>query len=313
MPSGVERKVVLVTRHSRLEELVVRHQTLAQAQFYIEHLGGDFADYRREHEAYAAAKQETIAALGAHGRYQAIDRAFLPNFLFGPDDIVVALGQDGLVANTLKYLDGHPTIGLNPEPARYDGVLLPFRPHELPAVLRDVVVGKRPMKAVSMAEARLSDGQVLDAVNDLFVGPQSHTSARYEIALGERHEVQSSSGLIVATGMGSTAWLKSIVTGAMGVAAAYAADHTAPASSYAPLPWDSEVLQFAVREPFPSRSSQASLICGRIERAEALRLRSLMPEGGVIFSDGIEADRLAFTAGMEAKIALSSRRGQLVV
>jgi NAD kinase len=313
MPSGVERKVVLVTRHSRLEELVVRHHTLAQAQFYIEHLGGDFADYRREHEAYAAARHDTLAALVAHGRYQAVDRAFLPNFLFGPQDIVVALGPDGLIANTLKNLDGHPTNGVSPEPARYDGVLLPFTPRDLPAVLRDVVADKRPLKTVSMAEARLSDGQALNAVNDLFVGPQSHTSARYEIALGKHHEVQSSSGLIVATGMGSTAWLKSIVTGAMGVAAAFTADHAAPASSYAPLPWDSEMLQFAVREPFPSKSSQASLVYGRIGRSAALRLRSLMPDGGVIFSDGIEADRLAFTAGMEATIALAARKGQLVV
>src|SRR5258708_12339117 len=35
-------------------------------------------------------------------------------------------------------------------------------------------------------------------------------SALYDIALGDRHESQSSSGLIVATGLGSSAWIKSI-------------------------------------------------------------------------------------------------------
>jgi len=312
MSSGVERKVVLVTRPSRLEELVVRHQTLAQAQFYIERLGGDFADYRREHDAYAAAKQVALTALAVHGRYQLVDRSFLTNFLFGPEDIVVALGQDGLVANTVKYLDGQPIIGLNPDRSRYDGILLPFQPADLPALLRDVVADRRACRTVSMAEARLADGQALYAVNDLFIGPRTHTSARYEIRFADRHETQSSSGLIVSTGLGSTAWLKSVVVGSLGIASAFAQADLGHAA-YSPLPWDADVLQFVVREPFPSKSSQASLVYGRIAPPADLRVRSLMPDGGIIFSDGVEADHLVFTAGMEARIALASRKGQLVV
>src|SRR5688572_7902343 len=123
---ALERKVVLVTRRTRLEELIARHHTAAQAKFYVEHLGADFSDYEREHGAYLAARWGVMQTLERHGRYQVIDRSFLTNFLFGPEDIVVALGQDGLVANAMKYLDGQPLVGLNPEPARYDGVLLPF-------------------------------------------------------------------------------------------------------------------------------------------------------------------------------------------
>lgn len=52
-----------------------------------------------------------------------IDRSLLPNFLFGDDDIVVAIGQDGLVANTLKYLTEQVLIGVNPDPHRWDGIL----------------------------------------------------------------------------------------------------------------------------------------------------------------------------------------------
>jgi len=311
MPLGVERKLVLVTRRTRLEELVQKHHTHEAARFYVEHLGGDFADYGREHEAYTAARQSVLAVIEAHGRYQAIDRGFLPNFLFGPHDIVLALGQDGLVANTLKYLDGHPLVGLNPEPARYDGILLPFAPRDLAALLPELLADKRKHKTVRMAEARLADGQLLRAVNELFIGPRSHVSARYEISLGERREVQSSSGLIVATGMGSTAWIKSIVVGSLGVAAAFAGSDLGPPAMA--RPWDDRELTFAVREPFPSKSSQATLICGRIAPPAELHLRSLMPEGGVIFSDGIEADNLAFTAGMEAVIGLSQRQGRLVV
>jgi NAD kinase len=311
MSADSDRKIVLVTRKTRLEDLIAKYLTAAQAKFYVEHLGADFSDYQREHDVYREQQHRTVQTLEQWGRYQIIERSFLPNFLFGPADIVVALGQDGLVANTMKYLDGHPLIGLNPDARRYDGVLLPFVPDDLPALLREVAAEKRGFKAVTMARATLTDGQVLHAVNDLFIGARTHTSAIYEIAAGQQIEKQSSSGLIVSTGLGSTAWFKSIVTGSLAIAGAFGS-HTEPAP-YAPLPWDSSELRFAVREPFPSRTSQVGLVYGQLTKSERLSVRSLMPENGVIFSDGIEADRLEFNSGTEAQIGVADRVGRLVV
>lgn len=305
MSHALERKLVLVTRRTRLEDLVARHHTVAQARFYIEHLGADFDEYQREHERYAAAKSAALEALQHHGRYQVIDRGFLPNFLFAAGDVVLALGQDGLVANTMKYLAGQPLVGLNPDPARYDGVLLPFEARELSALLPDLLSDRRPLRKVTMAQATLTDRQVLYAVNDLFIGPKSHTSARYEIRHGGRAEVQSSSGLIVSTGLGSTAWMRSIVTGAATIAGTKL--------DYRLLAWDAPRLQFAVREPFPSKTSRTGLVFGEISRGEALRLRSLMPENGVIFSDGIENDFLEFNSGTQAQISVAERSGKLVI
>jgi len=305
-----DRKVVLVTRRTRLEELVARYHTLAQARFYIEHLGADFSDYVNESESYAQSLRSTVATLQAWGRHQIIDRSFLPNFVFAADDIVIALGQDGLVANTMKYLEGQPLVGINPEPRRWDGILLPFEAGDLAPVLQEVAKDRRPTKAVTMAEARLSDGQTLRAVNDLFVGPRTHTSALYDIELGSQHESQSSSGIIVSTGLGSTAWLKSIVTGSFGIARAVS---PGKALEYKPHAWDADQLTFAVREPFPSRGSQTELIYGAVTGAHSLKLRSRMPDNGVIFSDGMEADYLAFTAGMEATITVAKSKGRLVV
>ena len=307
---SVTRRAILVTRQTRLQELVARHNTLAQAKFYLEHLGADFGDYLREDEAYSRSLRITVAALEHWGRYQVVDRSLVPNFVFDPSDVVLALGQDGLVANTLKYLQGQPLVGLNPEPARWDGILLPFLPQDLPAVLPEVAGGRRSTRSVTMAEARLSDGQRLLAVNDLFIGPRSHTSALYEISHGRRSELQSSSGLIVSTGMGSTAWLKSVVTGSLAISGAVGGQQ---AVAYEPTAWDAPVLRFAVREPFPSRHSQATIVYGSVNSDEPLRLRSRMPDSGVIFSDGMEQDFLRFTAGMEAVIAPAQRRGCLVV
>jgi NAD kinase len=310
---GADRKVVLVTRRTRIEGLLAKYHTLAQARFYLEHLGADFADYAREHETYVAARRQATELLAQRGRHQAIDRDFLPNFLFAPDDIVVALGQDGLVANTMKYLTGQPLVGVNPDPARYDGVLLPFRPGDLPAVLAEIAAGKRQTRTVTMAKAALGDGQVLYAVNDLFIGPRTHVSARYRIEFAGRHEQQSSSGMIVSTGAGCSGWLRAITTGAWRVAQHFgelAGDP--PELDELALGWESDRLWFSVREPFVSRTSRADIVFGQIEPGQTLTITSHMPDYGVIFSDGIEADYLAFNSGFIARVGLAERKAHLI-
>ncbi len=308
--SALDRKVILVTRKTRLEELVQRHLTIAQAKFYVEHLGADFGDYEREHATYQSARQHVLRTLEERVLVQAVDRSFLPSFLFGPKDIVVALGQDGLVANTMKYLSGQSLVGINPDPRRYDGVLLPFAAADIPKLLPELLAQRRPVKAITMAQARLSDGQQLYAVNDLFVGPKTHTSARYEIALQETKETQSSSGIIIATGLGSTAWMRSIFTGAAMLM--HELRPGQPEVPFTPVPWDAPYIRFAVREPFPSVATQATLVSGQADQRSPLIVRSLMPENGVIFSDGIEADFLEFTSGITASISVADKVGQLV-
>jgi len=72
-----------------------------------------------------------------------------------------------------------------------------------------------------MAQVLLNNGQRLLAVNDLFVGARTHVSARYRLRYKGLDEDQSSSGLIISTGAGSTGWYRSIPTGAAGIVATY--------------------------------------------------------------------------------------------
>ena len=223
-----------------------------------------------------------------------------------PHDIVVVIGQDGLVANTLKYLNGQPIIAINPDPSRWDGKLLPFEIGQLKETVINTINKKMPFKTVTFAQATTNDGQSLLAVNDLFIGPKSHTSAQYILQWNGAEEVQSSSGIIVSTGLGSTGWFQSILAGAMAI--------TGEASH--PLlqgfSWSDRKLQFSVREPFPSRTTGVALTFGTIEPDSPLQLGSLMPENGVIFSDGIEDDYLQFNAGCIAHIGIADIQGQLI-
>lgn len=306
------KKIILIVRKTRLEELVARFNTLDQARFYIEHLGADFSDYELEDKAYKVAHQRVEMQLRDLGLVQVLDRTFLPNFVFGKQDTVVVLGQDGLVANTLKYLEGQPVIAVNPDPKRWEGVLLPFGVADVGTIASEVLGGKRNhYKEITMAQAHLNNGQQLYGVNDLFIGPQTHTSIRYRIALGDREEQHSSSGVIVSTGLGSTGWLKSILTGTNGMCEALGKPLNI--NKLKDFGWDSDHLFFTVREPWPSKFSQAALVFGKITKSKPLTLVSQMPERGVIFSDGIEQDFLEFNSGTQAVITVADKKGFLVV
>jgi len=328
MQRTTENKIILVVRRTRLDELIARFNTLAQAQFYVEHLGADFSDYQKEHENYKKAVTKAETQLHQLGRVQVLERDFLPNFIFAKQDTVVVLGQDGLVANTVKYLNGQVLVGVNPEPQRWEGVLLPFEVADLSKVIPDIFAQRRPIKEVTMAKATLNNGQTLYGVNDLFIGPKSHTSALYQIKIGQRQEQHSSSGIIVSTGLGSTGWFKSLVVGATHITKALIKEgelvmldssgrmtktkhkHKSYDGSF---PWNAEYLHFTVREPFPSATSAATLVFGKITDKKPMLLVSQMAENGIIFSDGIENDFLEFNSGTQATINIADKRGYLVV
>ncbi len=312
MDPVTEQKIILVTRKTRLDELIVRYNTIEQVKFVVESQGIDFNDFLNEQERYYESQRVAQETLEGIGRIQVVERTFLPNFIFGKNDVVVALGQDGLVANTLKYLDGQLLLGVNPDPDRWDGVLLPFQVQDLPHVLPETLKKGRPIKEVTMAQAKLNDGQTIHGVNDIFIGPRSHFSARYEIVVGEKTERHSSSGIIVSTGLGSTGWLASLLTGATRITATLASKNLS-VNQTSQFDWDADYLYYTVREPFPSNATQTELVFGKITKNKQMKLTSQMPENGVIFSDGIESDYLQFNAGTEAEISIAEKRGLLVV
>jgi len=303
------KKLIIVTRRTRLQELVERFNTHSQAKFYIEHAGGDFVDYEREDSAYRRSLDVLRRSLEFEIPQQVVDRSLVPTFQFQKEDVVFTLGQDGLVANTAKYVGDQPIIAVNPEPSRFDGILLPFAPEDAREAAEKVMASSAQIREVTLAEVTLNDGQRLRAFNDLFIGARSHVSALYRIACGSASEVQSSSGVLVSTGAGSTGWVSSVFNMAAGVSRFCGGKPGAPIR----LSWEDRRLLYVVREPFLSRHSQASLIAGMLHPGEELCLESRMPSGGVIFSDGMEADFLNFNSGASAQVRCAEQRAHLVM
>lgn len=302
-------KIVLVTRKTRLMGLVERFNTRSQARFYLEHAGQEFGDYEREDDTYRRAVSALHEGLALGLPVQQVDRELVPTFLFTGKEVVVAVGQDGLVANVAKYVGTQPLVGVNPDPERFDGVLLPFGLDKARGAVRQVLEARARFHEVTLAEVVLSDGQRLLGFNDLFLGARTHVSARYTLRHSSRTESQSSSGIIVSTGAGSSGWLSSVFTLAQGLTRLTGGE---PGDRWK-MSWEDARLAFVVREPFISRQSAAGMVAGFVSAGEELEVESRMPSGGVIFSDGVEEDFLAFNAGTTARVRPAAQRARLVV
>lgn len=300
---------IIIRNKTRLETLIERFNTNAQAKFYIERSGGNFNDYENEHHRFHESLSLVQRRLSKVIKNKTVDRSFLPSFLFNEKQVVVVIGQDGLVANTAKYVNNIPIIAVNPDAERYDGVLLPYTPVSFIGAVENVISGNYQTKTATLAEARLNDGQRILAFNDLFIGASTHVSARYKISYNHKTEEHSSSGIIVSTQAGSTGWLSSIFNMAFEMHRFIEKDNGK--KKVARLT-DSQ-LMFVVREPFLSKKTQANLVAGILAGQTSLLIESFMPSNGVIFSDGIESDFLQFNSGAIATIGTAKEKATLVI
>jgi hypothetical protein len=290
-------RAVLVHRHTEYTELVRRHGTPGQAAFFLAGRGRRLADVQARHELVSAAITAVAAAIPASWRRGLVERAELPRFVFEPGDIIVVVGQDGLVANVAKYLDGQCVIGINAEPDRNPGILVPHPPGAAGALLA-AAPGREGLTRLTMVTARADDGQELTGLNEIYLGSPSHQTARYTLTLpGGTAEPQASSGVIVATGTGATGWCRS----------AWLERHSTlelPAPAQPALAW-------FVREAWPSPATRTSATEGALAGGDRLTL-SVASDELVAFGDGIESDTLPLSWGQSVTVGVAERTLNLV-
>ncbi len=291
-------RAVVVHRRSEFDELVAGHGTAQQADFFLRRRGQSIDVLAARHEALTQALTAARRAIPSDWRRVDIERSDLSRFVFGPEDVVVVVGQDGLVANAAKYLTGQPVIGVDPEPGVNAGVLVTHGAAEVGPLLAAVESEQIEVSERTLVEAETDDGLRLRALNELFVGHVGHQSARYRIELpdgtGER---QSSSGLLAGTGTGSTGWLRS-------------AWLERRSELVLPDPCARELAWF-VREAWPSPATGATLTEGTLSDGNRL---TVMSEGDLVcFGDGVESDRLSLGWGQRLHVGCSSTVMRLVV
>ena len=204
--------------------------------------------------------------------------------------------------NAAKYLDGQLVVGVNPDadraPAACSAATAPRRPPACStgSCAATVATGSRsgPWRSPSARTASVCSRSTSSS------SATRPTSRRATVlAVGGREERQSSSGLICATGTGSTGW-------ALSIARERGLDADLPAAEELRLAW-------FVREPWPSPTTGVSLDHGWLGVGDHLSLVSDMPENGVVFGDGLEQDRLEFLAGQTVRLGVAERALNLIV
>ncbi|PUB28617.1 NAD kinase [Promicromonospora sp. AC04] len=303
---ALRTRAVLVHRRTELDELLDRHATRGQAEFFLRTRGRTLAEVEARHEAAASARRAVAASVPSDWALAEVERADLDRFLFAPEDVVLVVGQDGLVANAAKYLDQQLVVGVNPEPGANLGVLVRHEVESVAEIIDNLAAPQGGANQASfaallcdeltMVHARLDDGQELRAVNELFLGHPSHQSARYTLAVDGGSERQSSSGLIVSTGTGATGWCASIAHDRGG--------------RRLPEPTDPALAWF-VREAWPSPITGVTMTEGVLDDDRELVV-TVQSDRLVVFGDGMEADRLEVSWGQEVRIGVAERRLRLL-
>lgn len=294
-------RAVLVHRTTEYEELLARHGTHGQAAFFLSSRGRSIEEVAARHHRTQRALGDVAAAVPLQWRRSRVERADLDRFLFGPEDVVIVVGQDGLVANAAKYLAGQPVVGIDTDPGRNPGVLVRHRTRDAAALCRAAVAPGGRAERLTMVEAVADDTQQLLALNEIYLGPSGHQTARYRIgtdAAPSAGEPQASSGVLVGTGTGATGWLRSLW-------------QERGSALPLPAPTDPRLLWF-VREAWPSPATGTSLVAGELGQGDGLRL-TVESDRIVVFGDGMEADSLELTWGQTVRLGISATSLNLVV
>ncbi|MEV6954244.1 hypothetical protein [Streptomyces sp. NPDC051183] len=293
-------RAVLVHRRTEYEELLARYGTHGQAAFFLSSRGRSIDEVVRRHERTQQALREVAAAVPLTWRSSRVERADLDRFLFAPEDVVVVVGQDGLVANTAKYLRGQPVVGIDTDPGRNPGVLVRHRCADAAALLRAAIAAGGRAEELTMVEAVADDTQSLLALNEIYLGSPGHQTARYRLGSDGDDgpaEAQASSGVLVGTGTGATGWLRSLWL-------------ERGSSAGLPAPCERRLLWF-VREAWPSPATGTTKVAGELGRGQGLQL-TVESDRIVVFGDGMEGDALELTWGQSVRLGIAETSLRLV-
>jgi len=201
-------------------------------------------------------------------------------------DLIITLGGDGTFVKAANLIKNSLILGINSNPLSSEGALTSLSITDLEQ-LKNIIHGK--FQILERQRARITlNGKILDeqATNEVYIGSISQFhSSRYKIKFKEKEEEQRSSGIIISTGTGSTAWFKS--------------------AGGKPFDSSEKKLAFLVREPYSGeRLFKSSLLSGEILSGEKIIIESLRDFGGVL---SINDSIFDFNNGDIAQIELSDQ------
>ncbi|MBI3623080.1 NAD(+)/NADH kinase [Candidatus Pacearchaeota archaeon] len=134
---------------------------------------------------------------------------------FQEKDLIITIGGDGTFLSASHYVSSQLIMGVNSNPKRSAGFLTSINLTNLAGKLKQIHGKNYKISNYKRISARIfqKDKCILaeNALNEIYIGnskPQ-HVSI-YDLKIKSGNELQKSSGILITTGTGSTAWYRSM-------------------------------------------------------------------------------------------------------
>ncbi|MBI5481831.1 MAG: NAD(+)/NADH kinase [Deltaproteobacteria bacterium] len=270
------RDVLVVYKRSSFELYAASPDAAVQA--YMRSGSPDVDVMRRSHDAQARALETVTGELGRRGvRCETIFRADLRPI--AGRDLVVAVGGDGTFLEVSHYVTDATLLGVNSDPGGSTGFFCCATAESFGASLD--ALDQLPRTALHRVEM-VRDGVRLPelVLNDvLYAHANPAATSRYRIVVDGRTTTHRSSGLLVCTAAGSSAWMYQ--------------------EGGALMPLDAPGLQYCHRGERSERPA----------RADAVAIHSLTRQG-TLYVDG---PHLTYECGLGCEVLLRGGRPLRVV
>lgn len=284
--------ILIVAKHSKYEwerkQLLLSHEALL-SKYDSEHANLDAI--LRSHDKQIYAREHLIKALPSSklimmDELQAANREGLE---INPSvDIVLVLGGDNSFTCVSHMVGNKPILGVNSDPERSVGYLTRWSirdDEDIFALAKTIENKNYAIELWTRLRATVDGKSVTPATSEYFLGERqrSHMSRHVMVYRGDSYE-QKCSGIIFATGAGSTGWYSS-------------------AGSNSPWHPTNQVCAFTVTEVYTSTlSNKESPVSRYIVPGEEVVLHSLNDNEGLLSVDSWE--EYEFCRGSEAKISI---------
>lgn len=184
-------------------------------------------------------------------------------------DLVVSLGGDGTFLKASRYIEDTPLLGMNRSPKEKEGFYTRANLSTLDERMRQFIQKKHTIIPLVRLQATLGKKQLPLALNEYFIGAKtSYHSAKYRMCVGNKKEVQKSSGFLVATPSGSHAWYSSM--------------------GGVPIDFAEKKIVYMTREPYCGKTITCNLKQGTCSLRQSIGVTYLLKFGGIVVVDSHE-------------------------
>ncbi len=197
------------------------------------------------------------------------DRTKLSKKIIQGKDLVISIGGDGTFLRTSHFVKDVPMLGVNSNPEQKEGFLMETSIKDFNRAMAKIEAAQYIILPMMRLEAIINKRKIHElALNDIFIGcAKSYKLCNYEITIRENTEYQRSSGIIVATPVGTHSWIKS--------AGGKVLDFESP---------DCDQFEYLVREPYVGTlNNNPGFVNSVLKRGDIIRIKSCSYDMVVVF------------------------------